>query len=198
MLPRLRRRLDRMERQRLALLEEVARLDGGQLGFRPSAESWSTLDVVEHLVRVEEAVVLRASQQPRSRSTGQAARAALAMVLTRLLFRAGIRVKAPVKSILPQGTATLPELCERWDRVRGQLEAVLADQTAADLRRPLMRHPRIGSLSPVQTLRFFECHVDHHRNQLERIRSSPGFVRQAEMARAALHRESTEATKRPH
>ncbi len=175
MLTPLQRRLTRMDRQRTALLEELARLPGGQLGFRPAPESWSTLEVLEHLVRVEEAVVLRASQLPASRSLRQGVRAAGSMVLLRIVLRAGIRIKVPSKAVLPQGKATLPELRERWDRVRNKLEAVLADQSRPDLRRPMMRHPLCGWLTPIQTLTFLERHVTHHTRQLGRIRASPGY-----------------------
>jgi hypothetical protein len=175
MLPPLQRRLDRMEHQRSALLEEIGRLRGDQLGFRPGPECWCTLEVVEHLVRVEEAIVLRASQHPPSRTLGQGLRAATFTLLLRLRLRAGARLKAPSRAILPQGTATLPELGTRWDQVREKLQAVLADQTRADLRRPMMRHPLVGWLTPVQTLGFLEYHVAHHARQLARIRRTEGY-----------------------
>jgi len=175
MLTPLRRRLDRMHGQRSALLDELARLPSEQLAFRPAPESWSTLEVLEHLVRVEEVVVLRASQQPPSRSLRQGLRAAGSMVLVRLALGAGIRIKVPSKAVLPQGNATLPELRERWDRVRNKLEAVLADHSRRDLRRPMMRHPLCGWLTPIQTLTFLEQHVTHHTRQLGRIRGSPGY-----------------------
>jgi DinB superfamily len=176
MLPRLRRRLDRMEHQRSALLEDVARLRDAQLAFRPAPGSWCPLDVVEHLVRVEEAVVLRVPQLPPSRTLAQGLRAAGSMALLRLTFGAGVRTEAPSRSVLPQGAVTLPELRGRWERVREKLAAVLDDQTPADLRRPMMRHPVCGWLTPTQTLSFLEQHVAHHTRQLERIRRAQGFA----------------------
>ncbi len=160
-----------MERQRLALLADVAGLDPGQLDFRPAPESWSTLEVVEHLVRVEEAIVLRASQAVSSQSLGSRIRSAAGMLLLYQGLRMGARFKAPSQAILPEGKSTLPELRGRWDRIREKLEAVLADRTRADLSRPMMRHPAVGWLNPVQTLTFLERHVAHHVRQIERIRA---------------------------
>ncbi len=175
MLKPLRRRLDRMEGHRSALVGELAGLSEAQLGFRPGPDSWHLLDVVEHLVRIEEVVVLKAVQLPRSRTLGEGIRAAGSLVLLRLILGSGVRLKVPGKAVLPQGTATLPELRERWDRVREKLEAVLGDMTAADLRRPMMRHPACGWLTPAQTLSFLEHHLLHHRRQLMRIRGAVGF-----------------------
>ncbi|MGI9040942.1 MAG: DinB family protein [Gemmatimonadales bacterium] len=76
MLVSLQRRVERMERQRAALLLEVAALSPAQLRFHPDPDSWCPLDVVEHLVRVEEAILRRAAERPRARSLAQAVRAA--------------------------------------------------------------------------------------------------------------------------
>ena len=164
-----------MERQRAALLQELGRLDGAQLGFRPSPESWSPLEVLEHLVRLEEAILLRATQRPEARTRVQAIRTAASLVLLRLTLGAGLRVKTPSKAVVPQGTATFDELTGRWDRAREKLDAVMADQTAADLRRPFMRHPLCGWLTPAQTLAFLERHVTHHTRQIARIRGAVGY-----------------------
>lgn len=174
MLRPLKRRLDRMERHRSALVGDLAGLSEAQLGFRPGPDSWHALEVVEHLVRVEEAIVLRAAQAKPSRTLGEGLRAAGSMVVLRLVMGAGIRIKAPTKLVLPEGTATLPELLERWDRVREKLRAVLADKTAADLHRPMMRHALCGWLTPKQTLSFLEQHLLHHQRQLARIRGADG------------------------
>lgn len=181
-----------MERQRAALLEELGRLDGGQLGFRPSAGSWSALEVLEHLVRLEEVVLLRATQRPESRTLVQAVRTAGSLALLRVTLGAGVRVKVPSKAVLPEGTATFEDLAGRWDRVRRKLDAVMADQTAADLRRPFMRHPLCGWLTPAQTLAFLERHITHHTGQLRRISRSPGYPRGGEPASLAFHHRGTE------
>jgi hypothetical protein len=131
--------------------------------------------VLEHLVRVEETVLLRATQRPDSRSLGQTLRAAGSMPLLRLMLGSGIRIKVPSKAVLPQGTVTYGELTDRWERARQKLDAAMADQTGADLRRPFMRHALCGWLTPAQTLTFLERHLAHHTRQLARIRRSPGY-----------------------
>jgi hypothetical protein len=47
----------------------------------------------------------------------------------------------------------------------------------ADFARPLMRHPILGLLTPVETLTFILRHIAHHRRQIARIRRSPGYPR---------------------
>jgi hypothetical protein len=40
--------------------------------------------------------------------------------------------------------------------------------------RPMMKHPLVGKLTPLQTLTFLETHLAHHGRQIERIRGAPG------------------------
>jgi hypothetical protein len=84
-------------------------------------------------------------------------------------------VKAPAQAILPAGGATLGELRGRSNAVRAGLAEALERFEPADLARPMMRHPIVGKLSPVQTLRFLHRHIAHHRRQIRRIRMTPGF-----------------------
>ena len=69
MLPTLGRRLNRLERHRAALLARIAPLSPEQLVTRTSPERWHVLDVVEHLIIIEEMVLRALATRPaRSRS----------------------------------------------------------------------------------------------------------------------------------
>jgi hypothetical protein len=177
MLPRLRARFDRLEGQRAALLESLTRLTPAQLQFRPGSDQWSSLDVVEHLVLVEERVLWAAPRRPEGRTPRERVRAAaiLALMFARSLL--GARIEAPTKAVMPQGGTALPALKQRWEGARGLLRQVLEETPADGLGRPLMRHPFTGWLSLRQSLGFFQGHIAHHARQLDRIQHAPGFPR---------------------
>jgi hypothetical protein len=175
MLPDLGHRLDRLHRQRVELLAGLESLTPLQLGFRPTPDSWNSLDVVEHLVRVEERILGGLATRPGPRPLGERMQAAARLALLYLYLQTGGRVKAPAQAILPAGGATLGELRGRWNAVRAGLAEALERFEPADLARPMMRHPIVGKLSPVQTLRFLHRHIAHHRRQIRRIRMTPGF-----------------------
>jgi uncharacterized damage-inducible protein DinB len=168
------RKLDRMERRRRDLIAQAQALSAEQLTHHPEQGSWSVLEVVEHLVRVEEGIASRTGKPRAPRTWPEAARATGALGLVSVCFVLGRRFKAPVATILPQGGATLTDLGLRWDAARGALRKALE---AADPRRPIFRHPVIGLLTPAQTVTFIERHIAHHGRQIGRIRRSPGYPR---------------------
>jgi hypothetical protein len=168
--------LDRIDHQRCALLAEVDELRPEQLAFRPSEGDWSALDVVEHLVRVEEAILSRVkAREPRT--WREAARARLALELISLYFLLGRRFKAPVQTILPQGGVTLADLSRRWAATQQAMWRIIDAFGPADFARPMMRHAILGLLTPMEALTFILRHIAHHRRQVARIRRSPDYPR---------------------
>ncbi len=142
--------------------------------FRPEKGSWSALEVVEHLVRVEEGILSRV--KPREpRTWREAVRSKVALELVSLHFLLGRRAKAPVQAILPIGGVTLADLGTRWNAARQAMLSAIDGFAPADFARPMMRHPILGLLTPTETLTFILRHIAHHRRQLTRIRRSPGY-----------------------
>jgi hypothetical protein len=84
-------------------------------------------------------------------------------------------VRVPVPAITPAGDDPLPRLTERWTDARSRLHDHLLQLDDAGLAVPLLRHPVAGPLSAPQGLEFLALHLAHHRRQLDRIRTSPGF-----------------------
>jgi len=171
-----RRLLDRIDRQRGALLAEVDELGPEQLVFRPSEGSWSALDVVEHLVRVEEAIVSRIKKRE-PRTWREAVRGRVSLELISIYFLLGRRFKAPAQAILPQGGATLGDLGTRWAAAQEAMRRTVDGFGPEDFARPMMRHAILGLLTPMEALTFIHRHIAHHRRQIARIRRSPGYPR---------------------
>jgi hypothetical protein len=176
MLRQLERRIDRLERQRAALLRELNAMTPGRLVFHPAPGSWSALDLVEHLVVVEEAVLRGIPDRPPTRSLADSARAAVVLPLLYLSFARGVRLRAPTPAILPVGGSSLAQLEARWTRARANLRAVLQLMGPEDLSRPFLRHPVIGWLTTLEGLGFIERHVAHHLHRVQHIRALPSYV----------------------
>jgi len=155
---------------RLALLDHSAE----RLGFRPEGKGWCALDVVQHLVLVEEGVVgyARKKLQAPAQPVSFVDRAKLALLVG--LLKAPTRVRAPVPQVVPVETLPLAELRPRWERVRKELREVLAELQGERLRTMLFRHPVGGPLDAVGTLTFLDEHAKHHDAQIRRIWRSPG------------------------
>jgi uncharacterized damage-inducible protein DinB len=164
-----RKLLAKLESRRREMVAEADRLTAEQLTFRPAPNAWSALDVLEHLVKVEEAIASRV--RPRGpRGLLEAVRTKAALGVMRLVFAARRRIKVPTQGILPLGGVTLSDLVSRWEAAQVALTERLEEFGPQDWSRPMMRHPLIGRLTPAEGLTFIHCHMGHHRRQIERIR----------------------------
>jgi uncharacterized damage-inducible protein DinB len=163
------RRLERLERGRAALLGRVAQMSSEQLTARPAAGGWHVLDVLQHVIIVEELVLRALATRPGPLPLAERLRSGLRLTTLRIYLRAGGRVRAPTPAILPQGSVPLDELRARWARVREGYASALASFGPADMARPMMKHPIVGKLTPKQTLTFLSTHLAHHSRQIERI-----------------------------
>jgi uncharacterized damage-inducible protein DinB len=171
-----RKLLANIERRRRELMAEADALSAEQLTFRPALDVWSPLDVIEHLVKVEEAIAYHA--KPRSpRGRLETAQTRVKLGIWRLLLATGYRIKVPIQGILPLGGVTLTDLARRWEAAQALLGERLEQFGADDWTRPMMRHPIVGRLTPQESLRFIYWHEGHHRRQIARIRRCVGYPR---------------------
>jgi hypothetical protein len=163
------RLLARLESRRRELMAEADRLTAEQLTFRPAPNAWSALDVIEHLVKVEEEIAARVRpRSPRGLIGTLKAKAALGAMC--VLFGMRGRIKVPVQGILPLGGVTLSDLARRWEAAEAALRERLEGFGDQDWSRPMMRHPLLGLLTPAEGLTFLRWHIGHHRRQIARIR----------------------------
>jgi uncharacterized damage-inducible protein DinB len=168
--------LARIESHRREIIAEADRLTAEQLTFRPAPSAWSALDVLEHLVKVEEAIAERA--RPRDpRGPLETVRVKAALGLMRVLFVVRGRIRVPVQGVLPLGGVTLSDLAGRWDAAQAALRERLESFGPGDWSRPMMRHPLIGRLTPAESLGFIHWHMGHHQRQIARIRRAQGYPR---------------------
>lgn len=174
MLPDLTNRFATLDRARFAFLQVVRAASGEQRRFRPLPGAWSLLDVTEHLVLAEEKSLLGVQKGPRP-GTRVTAAAHARMALVRLVLVSSIRVKVPVPTVLPEGSATLADLEARWEAARRGVAAAFEPITAADAGHARFRHPIAGWVTAAEGVGFLTGHIRHHARQLDRIRRVAGF-----------------------
>jgi len=160
-------RLDGVEALREDLLGAVRPLGADTLRTRPEPTSWSLLEIIEHLVRAEEAVLgPEGAGVEGAAAAGRGSRLLYGVVWA--VLRLGIPVQVPAAEMQPRGEAGLAELTEEWrDRHRG-LRGYLEGLDSEGLRRPVFAHPVIGSLRPKEALVLGETHLRRHQGQLRR------------------------------
>lgn len=160
----------RLMKAKEVLLDRVGHLSAGSRDRRPTPESWSITDVVEHLTLVERGLATSLAkapnpERPRVVPWGQGIR----FGLMRAALKAGVRIKAPVIEVLPSRDLPWHALLARWEEQRRELEEWLLSVDPAVLLTPRFRHPIAGWLHVPQALTFAGDHLEHHFGQVERI-----------------------------
>ena len=174
---RIENRLDDLDRWKSDFLGSLSARSPERLAFRADGAGWNALDVVQHLVLVEEGVLayarkkLLAPPQPISIVD----RGKLALLVG--VLRSPIRFRAPVAQVVPSETLPLEESATRWDRSRRELRDLILGLPEERRAALFFRHPAAGGLDPAGTLVFLHEHARHHEAQVRRIGRAPGAPR---------------------
>ncbi len=163
--------LRKLETQKCDVLSEVARLSSTQLRFRPQPGDWSALDVLDHLVKVEESL-LRTVRRHLPDGVAISARDRVGALLITSVMLSPMRVKVPASAsmVLPAATMDLPAIVASWSSVRDQMANLLESLQPAQFRMGVFQHPVSGWMTMTDTLRFISAHLQHHRYQLNRLK----------------------------
>jgi hypothetical protein len=162
-------RIRRLSDQRAALMNTLEAMPSSDLTARPLADKWSILEIVEHMVLAERAVLqgLPAPSLLTARKRRLKHRFFYLVVL--IVLKARIPVRVPSPAMVPRGDRSLSELRSLWDETHAWLEAYLAQLDSGDLRRAVFRHPVTGPLTLAQAMLLDQVHIDLHSRQIRRI-----------------------------
>lgn len=165
--------LDRLQGEKGSLLDELRRWSPNHLVRRPAENSWSALEVLDHVVLTEREIT-EAVRKGLATPQRIGVRDRIGFVMVERIFLTDRRVKVPraVTSILPGKNLELAGISQRWDADRAELAGLLNDCSDLGARDGIFRHPVAGLMTLPQVLRFFSVHIHHHRFQLARIQAS--------------------------
>lgn len=166
---------DDLEVSRARFMDTLKGLDEVQLSFRPRSDSWSALEVAEHVLIAEqlstETMLRLAGRRSRSRTLLQ--RLGYAAVWAVLKLR--LRVNTPSRVLQPSGGMTLRQIAAEWDASRARLRSYFEDLEPAALEHAGFGHPVAGPMNLREALLFLLRHTRHHQEQLERIKHHARF-----------------------
>ena len=161
--------LQTLRTQTATLLARIKPWTPAQLNFRPSPKDWSTLDVLDHLSKVEQSVLIALSSNlPNGHPITLKDRVGVMMV--NLVMRSPIKVKVPEGAkVHPDAAPDFPTITLRWNKAQSAMADILKSLSATQRQVGLFQHPRSGWLTAAQTMRFLCAHLRHHEYQLARI-----------------------------
>ncbi len=169
--------LGELEERRQSLLTEVASWPEDRRRFSPGPGAWSALQVVEHLIKTE-AAILTSMRAGLGRPRRRGLRDLAGVWFLDRVFRSPRRVKTPASAsrVLPGDPISLDDLTGQWHTTRRELDKVIAGLTPEQTRGGVFRHPISGWMRVGDTLNFFSSHLIHHRFQLARIRDASAHL----------------------
>jgi len=168
MLSGLSRRYAQLERRKGRVLAGLANLGEDRLRQRPTESAWSRLEVLDHVVKTEESIMVEAwNNLPLGVAVTRRVKARIVLVVMSLPTR--IRVPAGVEFVLPDSSVNQSDLLRRWDAARVNLRAYLESIGPEQARRGCFEHPVGGWMDVPLALGFLDSHLRHHQYQLARI-----------------------------
>jgi hypothetical protein len=160
----------KLQDQKASALASVAGWSSERLNLPAGPGEWSTLDVLDHVVKVENAWVgAVGANLAGNRSVTLWNRIAGFMVIC--ITRSPMRVKVPAGAasrVLPEPT-DLATITKDWATARQEMGRVLHEISGGQLRCGVFKHPVSGWMTASQSLNFLCAHLRHHVYQLERL-----------------------------
>ena len=178
---RLLRALSRLERQTRSLLDQLCTWSPEQLRFRPSPTSWSALELIEHLMFAERAVLqMMRGNLGEGRDVTMIDRFRSVVVLGMMALPLRFKVPDAVNQISPSKVSSnLLSLRDSWRDERRVLAEFLGALSIRDRKSGIFRHPAGGWTTAGGALLFLRLHLWHHTYQFRRLRKTVRAQRQA-------------------
>lgn len=159
------------EEKRKMLMALLSSVPDEKFHYRPPGK-WSVSQILSHLIQAEKASLDYMKKKSlgieQAGNTGKIE--ALKFFLLKISQRLPLKYKAP--DILGKNdppSLPLKEIEKNWALLREDLRAFLEMFGEAQLRRKVYRHVIAGRLNVLQSIEFFDEHLDHHLPQIKRL-----------------------------
>lgn len=161
---------DKMENERLELLQGLDSYSEELLGKKPSPDRWSVTEVVLHLSKAEEGALkymkIKLEHGGHKKATFGSW---LKQKLLNFAIALPIKYKAPnVIKLDETGTITFSEAVANWEDIRKALRKEYETIEEGIIDHELFKHPAAGKLSILQSVKFMRGHVQRHKGQIEK------------------------------
>ena len=172
---------DRLQKSMIELLEEVKDQPDSVLNTPPENGGWSVLQVMYHMVLVEEYSMMYVKKKlsfgeediPNAGVKGY-----FRGIYLRNMFKIPFKVDAPEavnESNMPS-EIRFWEVLKKWKDSRAELGDFLDKAPKDLLKKELYKHPLVGKMTLKNMLYFFELHFKRHRRQLNKVLKQVKYV----------------------
>lgn len=148
-----------LEDKRKELLRYMDGLSEAELQLKPSPKELSPIQVLAHIVKVEETVAgPGTSPKPKSK-VGLKGRVFMATLVN--MMRPGFRIPT-TPALHPPIPDSYQELKRSWDVTRKELITRVERTSESDKHQPITDHEMAGPLTAAMALEFLDVHLRYH------------------------------------
>jgi len=165
----------RLDNERAAFVETLDALPPTVLAGKPSPETWSPVEIAEHVYRSERAVLRGLERQLERQLDSEGERRDLGKPSRAKFFALIVALRSPKKFKVPESASAATPAGMAYDAIRegwlsfsARWEAILGSIPEDLLDVGLIRHPISGPMTLSQCLQFLAVHTERHFKQLER------------------------------
>ncbi len=166
-----------LDYQRKFLITTLTKFRMDQLHFKPSVDSWSMAQVVEHLYLVEnisKMTIDKELSKNKNELKNANWKSGLRKNILGLIFALPIKIKVPIEAIAPaQNDFEMAK--ENWIQVGIQFKPFLRHLEKDYFQKELFIHPKVGGMRMIEMFKFLHIHTEHHSRQIDRISRHPNF-----------------------
>lgn len=164
------RAFDIMENERMALLNELSSYSDEVLEKKPDADSWSVTEVIYHLKIAEEGALKYMNKKLEVGGHRKAAASAgIKQRFLNFMVSLPIKFKAPKVAQLPKdANVSYRQAVAEWTTVRDALRSQYETVDESMIGNELFKHPAMGKMNLVQSVKFMRQHVKRHIGQIQR------------------------------
>lgn len=164
------REFDKMEAERIALLESLKSYSAETLTKKPSADAWSVTEVIMHLVAAEGGALkyMRKKLEYGGHHKSKIG-SAIKKRLLNFAISLPVKYKAPKVVQIQEGSdITFEDAVGRWNDVREDLKNDYSSVEEGIIGHELFKHPAAGKMNMLQGAEFMRHHMNRHIKQIKR------------------------------
>lgn len=162
---------DKLEIQRIDIIQLLNNLESNLFAFRISGDSWNLLEILQHLILSERLSLIYLKKKwyytkdlpPKTFLTVLRSWALL------LSMWSPIPLKAPDRVNVFNPDLTAQEIIRKWEQIRSEMKNFLEGLSDEMFDREFYKHPAVGKLTLDHMIAFFYAHCKRHQKQILQI-----------------------------
>jgi uncharacterized damage-inducible protein DinB len=160
------------EKSKLDLFADLDKLDSSLMNKKVNEKTWSVVQVMNHLIEAEMNTIKYVNKKLSGNTTlpksglGSLARYLILRIAFVIPFA---KYKAPPVLSVPSNDDTYEVAKNNWLNVLDEMKNLIEKLDERQLKSEIFKHPVVGKMNMIQSLKFIQTHFNRHEIQINQI-----------------------------